>query len=112
MLGYIVNSDLNRFRESLIGTDFIIAGAGVQTSRIVNYIKPIKPKFIVDGDPEKWGDVLEGCYIFPPSYRDSDPLKVAIIATLNYFPLAYELQKTYKSISCLLPPIELIYGYA
>jgi hypothetical protein len=111
MLGYLVNYDLNRFRESLREANFIIAGAGTQTSRIINYIKPLRPKFIIDGDSKKWGNVLDGYYIYPPFYRDTNPLNVAVIATLNYFPLAYELQKTHKDISCLLTPIELIYGY-
>ncbi len=107
-----ISCSMKNFVETIRGTRFIIAGAGTQAVRIIRYIRPLRPQYVIDNNSDKWSSVIDGHEIFPPSHYDEEGASLVVIASLNYFAICYGLQGKKEDPVYVLPPIELIYGYS
>jgi len=111
MKNQVIQCGLFDFRGSVRNSLFAIAGAGNQARRILSHLSPLKPHFITDNDPLKWGSDLLGAKVLAPSDVATYQPDIIILSSLTYFVMASQYGLDERSVVFILPPVELIYGY-
>ena len=104
--------EYSSFAGEMVCKNFAIFGASSAGRRTVQHLAPLRPKFCLDNNQQLIGGSISGVLVLAPSRELLINLDSLIIASLNYFPIAYGLNfESSLAFEFLVPPVEIIYGH-